>query len=618
MRKPPDPRQAIQMLAQLRRAFVFVWRCAPGWTLIGLVLVIVQGALPIVALALLKRIVDAVTAAVGSPDPKAAFLRIMIWIAASGVVALLIAICRSLSEISGEAQTQIVTDAVYDALHTQSTAVDLEYYEDPRYHDTLHRAQQEAPYRPTRIVNGLMQVVQNGVSLVGVAGLLARSNWLLSLLLVVAALPGLFVRVRCGFKWYSFQQEHAEAERQAWYYNWLMTNAECAKEIRLLDIGSILRGRHDAVRTLLREGRLKLSRYRGLMELAAQSSATIVGAGVLAVISWWTVSGTLTVGGLVMYYQGFQLGLSTLQGVLRGIAGLHEDSLFLTDYYEFLTLEPRVIPPAEPVPVPQPIREGISFEQLSFTYPGRAEEILHGLDLTIHMGEITALVGENGAGKTTLVKLLCRLYDPTEGHITVDGVDLKQLDPRAWRRAISVLPQDYLRYFMSARDNIWVGDVALECENTSVEAAARLAGADRVIQRLPNAYDTTLGYGFEDAYPLSQGQWQKVALARTLFRDTQVLVLDEPTSSLDPLAEAEVCERLRDLAQGRSVILISHRLSSVRMADSIYVIRDGAVVEQGAHDELVARVGEYARLYRSQANRYQEIANGEESTEAEG
>ena len=608
MRKPPDPRQAIKMLAQLRRAFVFVWRCAPGWTLIGLVLVIVQGALPIVALALLKRIVDAVTAAVGSPDPKAAFLHIAGLIAVAGGVAVLTAVCRSLAQISGEAQSQIVTDTVYDALHTQSTAVDLEYYEDPKYHDTLHRAQQEAPYRPTRIVTGLMQVVQNGVSLVGVAGLLARTNWLLSILLLIAALPGLFVRIKQGMKSYSFQQEHAEAERQTWYYNWLMTNAECAKEIRLLDIGHILRGRHGAMRTLLREARLKLSRNRGYMELGAQSVATIIGACVLAVISWWTVTGALTVGGLVMYYQGFQLGLSTLQGVLGGIAGLHEDSLFLTDYYEFLTLEPRVVPPSEPLPVPQPIRDGISFEDLSFTYPGRAEEILHGLNLTLRMGQVTALVGENGAGKTTLVKLLCRLYDPTQGRVTVDGVDLKQLDPRSWRRAISVLPQDYLRYFMSARDNIWMGDVELQCDDEAVEPAALMAGADKVIQRLPEAYDTTLGYGFEDGYPLSQGQWQKVALARALFRDTQVLVLDEPTSSLDPLAEAEVCEKLHELAQGRSVILISHRLSSVRVADAIYVIRDGAVVEEGGHDELVAQDGEYARLYRSQANRYQETA----------
>jgi ATP-binding cassette subfamily B protein len=260
--------------------------------------------------------------------------------------------------------------------------------------------------------------------------------------------------------------------------------------------------------------------------------------------------------------------------------------------------------------VPRPIREGVQFEDLSFSYPGRTTEVLHGLDLTIRMNQITALVGENGAGKTTLVKLLCRLYDPTAGRVTVDGVDLKDLDPVAWRRAISVMPQDYLRYYLPARENIWVGDVALACTDEAVAPAAQTAGADRVIAGLPSLYDTTLGYGFQDAYPLSEGQWQKLALGRALFRDTQVLVLDEPTSALDPLAEADVCRRLRELAQGRSVVLISHRLSSVKIADAIHVIRDGKVVEQGGHEELVARDGEYARLYRSQANRYQELGEG--------
>jgi ATP-binding cassette subfamily B protein len=252
------------------------------------------------------------------------------------------------------------------------------------------------------------------------------------------------------------------------------------------------------------------------------------------------------------------------------------------------------------------MRQGITFRDVGFTYPRCEQETLHGIHLTLAPGEVIALVGENGSGKTTLVKLLCRLYDPGRGAVAVDGVDLRELDPVRWRRGISVVFQDYAQYALAAWENIWLGRADATPERERIEHAAQLSGADPVIRRLPHGYDSMLGRWFKEGQELSIGEWQKVALARAFIRDAQVIVLDEPTSSLDPLAEAEVFRQFRQLIDGRSAILISHRFSTVQLADRIYVLERGGVVEHGTHRELLARNGHYARLYRAQAQYYQE------------
>jgi ATP-binding cassette subfamily B protein len=263
-----------------------------------------------------------------------------------------------------------------------------------------------------------------------------------------------------------------------------------------------------------------------------------------------------------------------------------------------------VIEPAAPRPVPRPLRAGIVFDGVSFQYPGSARKVLHDVTLTVRAGEHVALVGANGSGKTTLVKLLCRLYDPTGGAITLDGVDLRELDTAALRREIAVVFQDWAAYHVTARDNIWFGDPRAQCNEARIRQAARASGADEVIARLPKGYDTVLGRWFESGEELSMGEWQKIALARAFVRDTQIVVLDEPTSFLDVEAEHEVFTRFRQLADGRTTILISHRLSTVRMADRIYLLEDGRVSESGRHDELMRSGGAYARLFETQAQSY--------------
>jgi ATP-binding cassette subfamily B protein len=598
-------KQRLQTAFRLQRAVRLVWQCAPGWTLLNLLLIVVQGILPLAALYLMKEIVDSVLVAVDSADPQGAFGTVLWWTLLAGGVALFSALCNALSGLVGEAQGTAVTDHVADLIHAKSIAVDLDYYDNPAFHDTLHRAQSEAPYRPARIVNGLVQTVQNAITLTGIVWLLFTFNWMTGLILLAAAMPAGIVRLVYARRLFGFEQRHAERERHAWYYHWLITGREFAKEVRLFHAGGVFSTRYRELRADLRDGRLLIARHRSMSDALIQGLASLAVFGALLFMAYQAVSGVITLGVLVMYFQGFQRAMTFLQNLLRGLAGLYEDNLFLTNFYCFLDFEPSIQTLQKPVALPSFSGEGLLFKNVSFTYPRAVRQTLHEVDFQLRPGEVVALVGENGAGKSTLIKLLCRLYDPEQGMVTVDGVDLKKLDLVAWQRQISVVFQDYIHYDLSVRDNIWLGDVEAGSGDEQVAEAARLAGIDKVLARLPGGYDAQLGTQFLGGRELSIGEWQKLALARAFFRNAKIVVLDEPSSALDPLAESELIERFRRIIAGRSAIIISHRLSTVRMADRIFVMAHGRIIETGSHTELLARDGLYSRLFRAQAEHYQ-------------
>ena len=605
---PPKVSQAVGQAFRLGRAIRLVWQCAPGWAALNMVLVILQGLLPLATLYLIKRIIDAVTVAKSAvASSSASFLglssipsSILPLVALAGGSVLLAALCRSLGEPAGQAQSTIVSDKVSDILHAQSVAVDLEYYEDTRYQDTLHRAQQEAPYRPTRISNGLLSIGQNVVSFAGVSALLFALGWPVALVLFLAAIPGALIRVVFARRLFRFEQAHAENERRAWYYHWLLTDGQHAKEVRLFNLGAILRKRFLELRVSLRQGRLRISSQRAWRDFLTQALAVAALFGALAWVALRTVRGTLSLGDLFLYYSGFQMALNSMQSLLRGLAGLYEDNLFLIDFERFLSLKPRIPVPASPHPVPE--TGPLVCRGLTFRYPGSERDNLKGVDFTLGPGQVVALVGENGSGKTTLVKLLCRLYDPSAGSIQMNGLDLRSLDPVAWRKGITVIFQDYLRYALTAWENIWLGDPGAEPDRERIAKAAEMAGIDGRIGKLPQGYDTMLGVRFRQGQELSWGEWQKMALARAFFRDARIVILDEPTSALDALAEAELFHHFRRLIGGRSAILISHRFATVKMADRIYVMADGGIAEEGTHLQLMERNGLYARMVRAQAS----------------
>ena len=602
--QPESINQKIRRVRNLGRAVRFVWQSAKGWTIAHGALLVVQGVLPLLPLYLMKLIVDAVKTGLTAVDKGVVLGHVLFLIVVMGAVTLFASLIRSIAALISEWQAFIVTDHMNDILLAKSIEVDLEYYESAQYYDTLHRAQREAPTRPISIVNGLAQIAQNGISLLAIAGLVFSFHWIIALLLFAAVISGSAVRIRYTGKLYLWQRNQTATERQAGYLNWMLTDSSHAKEIRLFNLGPLFMSRFREIRKKLRKGRLGITRRRAVADFAAQSFATAAIYGSYAYVAYQAVGGKITLGDMVMYYQAFQRVQGFFQGILGSLAGLYEDNLFLTNLYEFLDIKRTVIEPVKARPVPQAMQHGIVINHVAFQYPGSTRKVFEDISLTIRPGEVVALVGENGSGKTTLIKLLCRFYDPTGGNITIDGIDLRQFDTKALRKEFSIIFQDYAHYHLTARENIWFGNTTLPADHERVITAARRSGADDLISALPYGYDTILGKWFEDGEELSIGQWQKVALARAFMRDAQIIVLDEPTSSMDAKAEYEVFQSFRQLVSGRTAILISHRFSTVRMADCIYVLRHGKIIESGSHDELLRHKGVYAELFERQANSY--------------
>jgi ATP-binding cassette subfamily B protein len=592
------------IFARLSDAVRIVWRCGRGLTLVNFFLLILQGLLPLAGLYIIKLLIDAVTSAITAPDKAMAFERVIFLIFLAGAVFVLTFLCKIANSAIREALQQITSDQINDLLHAKSIELDLEYYESSDYYDKLDLAKREATYRPTLIVGNLATMVEFSVTLVALVGLLCAFHWSIPLILFFAILPGAIVRSRYGDALYKWRVRRAYLERRASYLHNLLLEDRHVKEIRLFDLGSLLKDRFLKIRKQLLKERIKIITKRSFGDLVLVVGGTLAVLGCYSFIAYRTVYGVTTLGDLVMYLGAFQRGQQVLQYLIAAMIDLYENSLFLTSLYDFLNLKRHVIEPANPKPVSFPMQRGISFHNVSFCYPHTSRFVLRDINFTIKPGEVIGLVGENGSGKTTLVKLLCRFYDPTKGSITFDGVDFREFETTALRRHISMIFQDYSRFHTTIRENIWFGDITLPHNDPQIAEAANKAGADEMISGFKKGYDTVLGKWFEYGEELSIGELQKLALARAVFRNAQIMLLDEPTSSMDSKAEYELFKRFRELASGRTVILISHRLSTLKMADLIYVLRDETIVESGTHDELVANGGTYAELFETQAQAY--------------
>ncbi len=589
---------------RLDKALLLVWRSAPGWTLAGMVLLVLQGVLPLLGLYLLKLVIDAVAKAITLPDGGTGFVYIAWLMAGAGGVLLLGGICRSLSNYIQVAQTQAVSNYVYDILHSKAIELDLEYYENPEYYDLLHLARREGTYRPARIVGGLAQIIQNGISLLAMGGLLISFHWAVGAVLVLAAIPGALLRLRTSRKFHKWQRDRAVEERRSSYFHSVLLDQLYAKEIRLFNLGTLFRNRFRDLKEKLRQERIGIAMKQSTADIIGQTGAVTALFGSFTFIAYRTVRGVITIGDMAMYFQALQRGVDNFQQFLSGMANLYEDNLFLSNFYHFLSLEKKVAEPERPSAVPRPMAQGIEFRNVDFTYPNTDRRVLENINLAIRPGEVIGLVGENGSGKTTLVKLLCRFYDPTSGSVTLDGIEYPQFDSHRLRQEISVVFQDYRRFYSSIRENIWLGNTALSPQAEGIIQASHTAGFDSVVAGFAQGYDTVLGKWLENGEELSIGQLQKLALARAFFRNAQLVVLDEPTSAMDAKAEFELFSHFREMVGGRSILLISHRLSSLKMADRIYVLKEGRIVEQGSHDDLVRESGAYARLFETQARAY--------------
>jgi ATP-binding cassette subfamily B protein len=597
----PRLRRLARQLPHLARALSLVWTAARGWTVAWLSILLLQGLLPVATVYLTRSAVNALLAAVragGSWDTLRPALLLAALIAA---VLLLDQVLHGVTGWLRTMQADLVQDHISGIIHEKSIAADLAFYESPEFYDHLHRARAEGGHRPLALIETLGSLLQNGVTLTAMLGVLIPFGPWLPLALLCSTLPALYVVLRHALLQHEWRQRITADERRAWYYDWLLTTGETAAEVRLFGLGPYFRAAFQNVRSRLRNDRLELARAQSRAELAAGVAGLLVSSGAMAWMLWKAVRGLITLGDLAMFYQAFQQGLRLMRTLLENVGSLYQNSLFLGNLFEFLSLEPNIVDPPDPLPVPRPIGEQIRFRGVSFEYPGSRRLALKDFSLEIAAGQMVAIVGPNGAGKSTLLKLLCRLYDPNAGSVEFDGVDLRRMPLADLRRAITVLFQEPVRYNAPAAENIGLGDVESKPPLDAVTSAARAAGADAIISRLPLGYDNMLGKWFESGSELSVGEWQRVALARAFLRQASVIILDEPTSAMDPWAEADWMTRFRKLAAGRTAILITHRFTTAMYADVIHVMDNGRVIESGTHDTLLARNGLYAQGWAAQA-----------------
>lgn len=586
----------------MRRALALLWLAAPGETTAKAALLVLQGLMPAVIIYATKRLVDALALALQTPGSDS--IGVLTWVGVLGVLALAAPGVAATVAVVTEALQLAVTDHVLSLIHAKSAEVDLAQYEGAQHKDMMYRAQRDAPHRPTEIIENLGSIGQNAITVASLVGLLFAVDWSMAALFVLAVVPGVVVRTIWSRRLYTMQRSVTPLERRWLYFHWLLTLDDYAKEVRLFGLGSVFSRRARKLRRALTRGRIRFSRRRALAEFLAElpgSVAVLVG---VIYVTHQALTGSNSLGDIVAFIQAVMTGHASLRNSMASLVRLYEENLFLANLFEFLDLKPRIADRPSAGPVQLPMREGLAIDHVRFTYDAGTPPILHDVTLAIRPGEHIALVGANGAGKTTLAKLLCRLYDPTDGRITWDGVDLRDLKIGELRRQTSVIFQDHAHFNLTARENIWLGDTALKPHDSRIDRAASAAGADTFIARLRYGFGTRLGRWQADDQEISIGEWQKIAIARALVRDSSIIILDEPTSALDAASESEVFQGLRKLAAGRTMVLISHRYSTVRMVDRIYVLSSGRIIESGSHRELIEKGGEYAKMYALQALNY--------------
>lgn len=581
--------------------FRLIWQASPGLTLGNTILRLLRAAVPLVVLYVGKLIIDEVVLL--ASDEGGSMDRLLLYLAIEFGVAILSDILSRGIALFDSLLGDLFANASSVRLMEQAARLDLYQFENSEFYDKLERARQQT-VRRTQLMTQVLSQVQDIITLVFLAAGLVAFAWWLIILVFVAVIPAFLGESHFNERSYSLIWGWTPERRELDYLRYTGASDETAKEIKMFGLSGFLidRFRFLSDKYYFENKKIAVKRAGWGALFAAIGSAGYYAAYVY--IIYRTVSGQLSIGDLTFYAGSFSTMRSRLQDILNRFSQIAESALYLQDFFEFFKLQPLIAASQNPRPFPNPIRQGFTFENVGFHYPNQERWALRGVSFTLHPGEKLALVGENGAGKTTLVKLLARLYDPTEGRILLDGHDLKEYDPAALRQEIGVIFQDFVRFQFTAGDNIAVGRIAYREEKPRIEDAAYRSLANTVVEKLPKQYEQMIGRRFADGVDLSGGEWQKVALARAYIREAQVLILDEPTAALDARAEHEVFLRFAELTKGKMAVLISHRFSTVRMADRILVLEGGQLLEAGSHEALLQQEGRYAELFRLQARGY--------------
>jgi ATP-binding cassette subfamily B protein len=576
-------------------ALRIIWESSPVWSLVNVIFSVVRGVLPLALIYIVKLVIDDVIRIAASGKPLLTDPEILNTFIIAGVFFLLNALIGAANSYVREKQSYIVIDHIQNIIHEKTIAIPYRYFEDSEYQNVFYRAVEESSYRPSRVFYGLLGLLQNSVTLILIIAVLMTLGWKVILFLLMISVPIVFFNLHYSKLFYFLKKEQTEEERKVGYYNRLMTSKDFAKELRIFDLGNYFKGKYENLRSDLRQKQLHIIRRRTLWEILVQVISTVFLLMIFGYIIYSTVTKKISTGDMAMYFLALHRGYNVLQEWLSRISALYEDNLFLKNFFEFLKIKVNA-DRTSGSHFPKPIKKGVSFKDVSFKYPNTKRWVLKDVNFSIDAGETVAIVGTNGAGKTTLVKMLAGLYKPVSGQITVDGVNWSGIKSDELADAVSVIFQDFMLYNVNAKKNIWFGNIKRRPDDGPVQEAARNAGIHELFMKLPHGYDTVLGTLFKNSEQLSRGEWQRTALARSFFNDAQLIILDEPTSSLDAFTEAGLLEHFREIASGRTAIIISHRLTTIKLADRIVVLDGSTVAETGTHEDLMKKGGVYKKM----------------------
>ncbi len=591
--------------SRLPEVLRLVWGTHRSFTLSLGMITLVRGFAPAASVWVTKLVIDSVVAAINGGPVRP----VMLFVALQLLITLGTSLLSTLSNITQQLLQERVSNRVRLLVMEQANQLDLQFFETPTFYDQLRQAQEQAAYRPVSMVSQTFDLLRTLITFITMLGLLLRLEWWIAAVALLVPIPSFIADSRYGWIGYQRMRRQSPERRQMSYYESVVTTDTYNKEGKLFNLGDFFIDRFRTLSHKFYDENKGILIRRYTTNFAWLSVSLLANAAIYLYVALQAVAARITLGDLTLFTQAAQQVSSSFQGLLGGISSAYENNLFVGTLFDFLNYKPAIQSPAQPQPIAAADGNGtrglpIEFRNVSFTYPGKTQPALRNVSFTIKAGEAVALVGRNGAGKTTVVKLLNRLYDPDDGEILIGGRNIREYDLQDLRAQVGVIFQDYVTYFMSAEANIGIGQIDQIEDDARIRMSANKSGADQVIERLPSGYETMLGRWFNEGTQLSGGEWQKIALARAFMRNARILILDEPTSSLDARAEYDIFARFRELTAGTTAIFISHRFSTVRLADRIVVIEDGELKELGTHWELMALGGRYAELFNLQAEAY--------------
>ena len=573
------------------RTVKLVWSIARGWTIITILMIVLETTFMLGSLYSLKILIDVFTRTQLTGTAKE--MLIIKYTGIAAVVGVLFYVIRAISAYVSEIQAARVSEQIDDKIHDIAANLELSFYESPEYFDILKRAKDAGSYRPNLVIISLLDIVKNCLSLLGAGVILISINWILLPMLVLFIVPTLLVKIYFSEKANTLRIKHTATERKTSYLSMLITSDTTAKEVRSYHLGSYFKKQYYHIRMALLDERLKISHNRTVGEAVTAAVANLGFFVCLGYIMISTINSGQVMGNITVFLFIFPQLFNLLQTIASGIAVVYQNNIYVAGIFELFDLKQETAEEGEVKPIPDAKVANIELKNVSFTYQGASKQVLKDINLTFPSGKIVAVVGLNGAGKTTLIKLLCRLYEPSSGIITLDGEDIRSFSKKDYRKQISAVFQDFCKYNFTAADNIRFGDIDRQnADPDDIITAAKHSGADGYIKTFDKKYDTMMGKVFDDGHEISIGQWQKLATARALYSRSKFLILDEATSALDTVAENELFNSFRQHIGNRAALIISHRHSAVKHADYIYVLSNGSVQQQGTDEELLAMEGD--------------------------